>query len=140
MEAKTIQKYKDQTVPNLIKKATKYFNEYIRLRDSDGGFFTCISCGEHKSKEMLNAGHYLSAGHHPSVRFNEYNVNAQCVACNNYKHGNLINYRKNLIKKIGLDRVEFLEGIGKRPHKWDRMDLIEIIETYKQKVKDLKGK
>lgn len=54
-------------------------------------------------------------------------------------------YRKNLINKIGLARVEALDMIAaqsKRTNfKWDRTLLIEIIEKYKknENISTLRG-
>jgi hypothetical protein len=48
---------------------------------------------------------------------------------------NLLNYRINLIDKIGMDRVYDLEQTvelsKKQSYKWDRFELVDIIEKYK---------
>lgn len=82
----------------------------------------------------MNAGHYKSAGHNGSIRFNEDNVHGQCVRCNLHLHGNEVNYREGLINKIGIDKVELLESFARQMHKWDRFGLIYVIETYKAKL------
>lgn len=128
LDAKTIQKYAKHGVPALIKMATKHFNAYIRKRDQGE---RCISCG---TQPMSQAGHYYSGGHYPRLKFNEDNVHGQCLPCNYFKSGNLIEYRKNLVKKIGLERVEELDMISRqRDFKWNRFDLILIIEKYRNK-------
>lgn len=141
MDANTIQKHKNKSLPKLLKKAQEIFNKFIRLRDSDSqGNFKCISCGNFKSKRQSQCGHFYSQGNNTSVRFDEDNCHAQCIYCNKHMHGNLIPYGKNLIKKIGEDRFNGLVmkmKIGKRGHKIDRFTIIEIIETYKVKVKEL---
>lgn len=113
------------TLPKLLKKAQTVFNQFIRERDKDLG---CISCGA----EIDHAGHYLSQGHHSALRFNEMNVNGQCLRCNNFLHGNLINYRKGLVKRYGADRVEILEHFSNhnKVKKWTRVELMAIIQTY----------
>jgi len=136
MTANEIQKYKDRPIPWLIKLATKSFNEFIRKRDTQSGYFKCISCQSTKDTEQLNAGHYLSAGNHSALRFNERNVHGQCIKCNYHLHGNLVNYRSNLINKIGLDEIELLE-MQNGNFKWDRFSLIEIIYKYKKLNKTL---
>jgi len=133
ISAKQYQQYQGKSVPYLLKLAEKHFNAYIRKRDSNGGIFQCISCAQHKSVEMLHAGHYRSAGHHAAIRFHEDNVNGQCSRCNTFLHGNESNYRLGLIKKIGEGRVLQLEATGRQRHKWDRLELVAIIETYKNK-------
>lgn len=144
IEAKTIQKYSKKTVPQLLKIATRWFNEYIRLRDSEDGFGTCISSGQplRVPGENSHAGHYYSGGHYPMLKFNENNVHLQGKSDNYFKSGNQLEYRKNLIKKIGEEEVKKLDEIAdmsKRMNfKWDRFFLIETIERYKSKVKSIK--
>ena len=41
--------------------------------------------------------------------------------------GNLINYRMGLVNKIGKENVEWLEQNAKKPYRWDRFTLIDII-------------
>jgi hypothetical protein len=120
---------KRKTLSQLHKKATLVFNKVIRLRDKDKG---CISCGD----PVQHAGHYYSAGQYPSLRYLVVNVHGQCVVCNNFKHGNLIEYRKGLIKRYGEDFVlvldELAEHYKQNPWKWDRAYLEDIINIYKQ--------
>jgi len=130
MEVDLIQKYAKYSVPELIKIATKHFNQYIRNRDAGD---VCISCRKYKP---LQAGHYYSAGHYSALRFNENNVHGQCIRCNMFLSGNLNEYRKNLIHKIGVEEVEKLDNTP-RYYKWDRFSLIDIIERYKLKNKDI---
>jgi hypothetical protein len=112
-----------ETIPKLTAKAQRVFNAWIRRRDADNG---CISCG----KPIDHAGHYLSAGHHGALRFNEINVNGQCLRCNNFLHGNLINYRIGLIKKYGENKVLMLENCRNITKRWSRIELLSIIKTY----------
>lgn len=141
MEAKTLQKYAKKSIPQLLETAKKYFHLYIRLRDSENGFGKCISSGRPLivPSENSHAGHFYESQKYPRLRFHEDNVHLQSRADNYYKSGDLNNYRINLIKKIGIERVEALDLIAanKSPHKWEKVYLIQIIETYKQKVKDI---
>jgi len=126
------------TQPKLLAKAVTVFNAYIRNRDKALG---CISC----SGPVEQAGHYLNTKY-SAFRFNEMNVNGQCIRCNMYEHGNLIPYRKGLVKKYGEDRVALLEGSMERRavHKWSSLELEAIIALYKPKafkqLKDIYGK
>ncbi|MFB6456534.1 recombination protein NinG [Chitinophaga sp. Hz27] len=124
-------KYAAKSLPALIRIAEKHFNAFIRKRDSDGDYFTCISCQEVKPVSLMHAGHFLSAGHNTNVRFHTDNVHGQCSRCNTHEHGNLIEYNDNLIAKIGAERVQHLKDIARLPHKWDRAELIAIIVKYK---------
>ena len=136
MEANLIKKYAKKSLPALMDKAVEVFNTWIRERDRNGNYFTCISCGR---TLRIEGGNYHAGHYYPStvsaVRFNETNVNGQCLQCNYHKHGNLIEYRKNLIEKVGEDAVKELDlqvAIYKRQNfKWSRIDLVNIIEKYK---------
>ena len=107
------------------------FNKWIRLRDAGSN---CISCCKPCKKE--NAGHYRSVGGNPELRFEPLNVHLQCEYCNTYLHGNLINYRINLIKKIGIEQVEWLEG--KHELKKYSVEEIKVLKiVYKEKISKL---
>lgn len=109
------------------------FNAFIRERDKG---LPCISCGTLKGQ--FHAGHYRSVGAFPELRFNEDNVHIQCATCNNYLSGNLIEYRKGLIKKIGVDKVEALENFN-QSNKMTIAEIKEKISLYKEKIKQLKA-
>ncbi|WP_258530002.1 recombination protein NinG [Pseudomonas aeruginosa] len=67
---------------------------------------------------QYHAGHYRSVGSHPELRFDEDNVHKQCAPCNNHKSGDVVNYRINLVAKIGAAAVARLEG----PHERKEVD------------------
>ena len=115
-----------------IKKTQTIFNSFIRARDIKMG---CISCGRNHNGQY-HAGHYRTTGANPELRFCEDNCHKQCSPCNLHLSGNLVNYRINLIHKIGLDKVEWLEG----PHEAKRYtidDLKELQEFYKSKLRGM---
>lgn len=95
-----------------LREAQSAFNRYIRTRDMGR---PCISCGRHHTGQ-IHAGHYLSTGARPELRFDERNVHAQCAPCNNHLSGNIVLYRKGLIAKIGLEAVNALEGPHEPKH------------------------
>ena len=116
------------------KEAQAAFNAYIRARDAD---LPCISCGRHHTGQW-HAGHYLSRGARPELAMHEDNCHKQCAPCNTHLSGNLVLYRVNLIERIGLERVQWLEG----PHetaKLSTQDLIAIRDEYRAKKKAIEG-
>lgn len=115
-----------------LREAQAEFNKYIRLRDHGE---PCISCQRHHQGQY-HAGHYRTVGSSPELRFEELNVMKQCQPCNNHLSGNLVEYRKNLIKKIGLDKVEWLEGPHDPKH-YTIDDIKEIKDKYKKLARDL---
>jgi hypothetical protein len=119
-----------------LREAQTVFNKYIRKRDEGQ---PCISNdGTGSCSNQIHAGHFRSVGSAPMHRFNELNVNSQCARCNNWLSGNLINYRRNLEKKIGAEALEELEA-NHVPKHYTIDQIKEIIKTYKQKLKDLEN-
>ena len=115
-----------------LKEAQAAFNAWIRYRDEG---LPCISCNGLTGKR--NAGHYRSVGAAPELRFEEKNCHIQCEKCNSYLSGNLIAYRKNLLVKIGIDSLEWLEGKHEAKH-YSIEQIKEIKQLYKQKLKETK--
>jgi len=89
-----------------LAEAQAAVNAYVRLRDQSQ---PCISCQRHHTGQY-HAGHYRSVGAMPSLRFNLWNIHKQDSACNAQLSGNLIEYRINLVKKLSIERVQWLEG------------------------------
>ena len=107
-------------------------NTYVRLRDKD---LPCVSCGR-SDVEEFHAGHFI-ASTNSFLRFNELNIHKQCSYCNTHLRGNLIPYRQELIKRIGVSEVEKLESQVKLPFKITIPEIQEMIKLFKQKIKDL---
>lgn len=116
-------------------KAQKVFNEYIRLRDADLG---CVSCDKGPDWQgQWHAGHYKTVGARADLRFNEDNCHKQCSVCNNHLSGNLVAYRDELIRRIGIAAVERLEKDAP-PMRCRAEDYRGIAYRYSEKVKLLK--
>lgn len=132
-----------KTRSDYVKDAQKAFNAFIRERDAPR---TCISCPVSVFTLDVgltgggwDCGHYLSVGSHPELRFEELNAHKQCKKCNNYRSGNAGNYRLGLVHRIGISKVEWLEG-PHEPAKYTVDDLKAICFRYRAKLKDLKSK
>ncbi|KXK67444.1 hypothetical protein BC89_31720 [Pseudomonas monteilii] len=89
------------------KEAQAAINRYVRLRDAHLG---CISCSKPASWQgQWHCSHFRSVGAAPHLRFNLWNMNKSCSACNNFLSGNIMAYRPALIEKIGQAKVDWLE-------------------------------
>lgn len=121
-----------ETIQDYVKMAQIIFNKYIRLRDKDE---LCISCQKKPLKE--NAGHFFNANNHWNVRFDERNCHLQCEHCNTYLSGNLIEYQRNLIHKIGIESYHELEADARVTRKFTKDELKEIMTIYKKKCKEI---
>lgn len=107
-------------------------NKFVRLRDAGK---PCVSSGA-AWDETFQAGHYLSRGARPELRFNLDNIHGQSVRDNMHLHGNQAMYRKGLIARIGLERVEALEG-PHEPAKWSIDELKTIRDAFRLMSKQL---
>lgn len=124
-----------RTKPKLVAIAQKAFNAFIRARDLGRG---CISTGKLLTDEpnSFDAGHYRSVGSAPHLRFNEDNCHGQSKYANRYLAGDHVNYRRGLIERIGVNRVEVLEA-DQTPRKYTREGLVEIARHYNAEAKRL---
>lgn len=133
--ATRVAKEKVKTRGTHLKELQAAFNAWIRMRDAG---LPCISCGRPASWQgQWDAGHYMSRGSSPALRFDPANVHKQCLPCNRHQSGFLVAYRVNLVKKIGLAEVERLEG----PHLPLKLTIPEIQEMkafYRAEVRRLK--
>lgn len=113
-----------------LSNAQREFNAYIRLRDAG---LPCVSCGR-MHEGQWHAGHYRPVGGQgAALRFNEINCHRQCSVCNNHHSGQLTGYRENLIHRIGIELVEWLEKDHGRV-KWSR-DELDAIRLYYKRAK-----
>jgi hypothetical protein len=117
-----------------MREAQQAFNAWVRARDAG---LPCVSCGTTADIQYA-AGHFRSAGGHPELRFDPLNVHLQCNRnCNMAKSGNLGPYRMELIKRIGQEKVDWLEG-PHEPKRYTIDDLKAIKAHYRALARELK--
>ncbi|KAB0489708.1 recombination protein NinG [Pseudomonas vancouverensis] len=116
------------------KEAQAAFNEWVRLRDAA---LPCISCGRHHQGKY-DAGHYRTVGSNPALRFEPLNCHKQCVPCNQHKSGDIVNYRINLLQRIGAEMVAWIEG-PHEPRRYTIEELKAIKAKYRALTRELKG-
>ncbi|OBR52409.1 hypothetical protein A6456_10645 [Paraburkholderia tropica] len=118
-----------------LKELQAAFNAFIRARDAND---PCISCDRPATWDgQWHASHYRSVGSTPELRFNEFNVHRSCSICNNFLSGNIGSYRPRLIAKIGLEKVEWLEG-EHAPLKLTIAEIQELKIHYRAEVRRMK--
>ena len=123
---------KDKDRRAWLKEAQVAFNKWIRVRDRE---LPCISCNRFHGGQN-HAGHYLPTSTRSSLRFHPDNVHLQCQPCNCHLHGNIVPYRQELLRRIGAERLEFLEGVHQSKY-WSITELKEIKIKYTHLVKEL---
>ena len=122
-----------------MQRAQTAINKYCRLRDLKAGY-GCIDCGKpfepQKIGGSVDAGHYLSRGSHPNLRFDERNIHAQRKNCNRPGGTTAAAFRLGMIARIGLEAVEELESDTQARH-YKIPDLQEIEQKYLKLIKEL---
>ena len=121
-----------ETTTDIMKKIEVDFNTYIRKRDFMNG---CISCGKAFKLDDCVAGHFYDTKNE-HLRFNELNVNAQCIQCNKHFHGNLIKYRINLEKKIGTSNLKMLDELSEKKYRYNKLELKHLHNHVKNILKN----
>lgn len=129
---KAVRELRNNDRSHQLKLTQAVFNRWIReVRDKDE---PCISCGRHH-RGQYHAGHYRTVGANPELRFEPLNCWKQCSACNNHLSGNIANYRPRLIERIGLEKVEWLEG-PHEPKKYTCEELIKLRAHYSKLIRE----
>jgi hypothetical protein len=130
-----VRKEKLKSRADHLKDTQIAFNAWVRERDAE---LPCISCGRHHQGKY-DAGHYRTVGSNPALRFEPLNCHRQCSPCNTQLSGNIVNYRIALVKRIGAEAVEWLEG-PHEPKKYTIEELKAMTADYRAKTRELKGR
>lgn len=112
--------------------------EYARKRDAE---LPCISCGTTTSYPHWQGGHLFKSELYSGIKFDERNINKQCVQCNMHLDGNEVNYVIGYINRYGKESFDKLSDDAKstKNRKWSSVEVLELINYYKLKIKKLNG-
>lgn len=119
----------------------KAFQVYVKIRDiawfhEMGKEPACIMCGTTNPLEF-HACHFQSVGSKPELQFHEGNCHLGCSHCNMFAAQGDTQYRANLVKKVGIETVEYLENFNSTI-RWDAEEVEEIRVYYREKTKELR--
>ncbi len=116
----------------LVKKLDTVFSIYIRRRYAKDNIAECVTCGKQDHWKNLQAGHFMSRKHY-ATRWDEDNVEVQCMGCNVYRYGEQYKFSKYL----GETLADALLVKSRQIQKFTDADLIDLIELYTDKVNNL---
>lgn len=122
-------KAKLKTRSDWKREAQAVVNKVARLRDILAGY-GCISCGAKPHERFggsVDAGHFRSVGSAEHMRYFLPNIRLQCKKCNRDLGGSHTNYRKGLIERIGIERVEEIESM-----QWTSKWSVEYLQRLKK--------
>ena len=124
----------------LKKKLWKVRSEYYRLRDANfQGYVVCFTCNKVKHWKEGDGGHYILSIHDYTTELltEDRNVHFQCKSCNGYHSGKQPEYAIHLLAKYGEDVLVDLQKKQNTSRYWKYSEIEELIEVYRQRVKDL---
>lgn len=97
-------------------------SQSVRVRELDNlykkffwnkfGRGSCYTCDD--TTVPLFWGHFVPRGS-KLVRWDINNSRPQCFKCNNELRGNIEEFRKRLIKEVGIEEVERIESLKGKP-------------------------
>lgn len=123
-----LDRYRSMSITKVRNEVAKTFQKLVRMQAADkNGVVACVTCGrKHKwNSGLIDAGHFYSRRHLGTL-LHPRNVAPQCVHCNKYKDGELIEYtfwmQRNYTQEE-LDELKRLKKAGCKRTKWELCDL-----------------
>ena len=132
---------KRKSVAQLKKQVWTICSQYVRMRDclkATGSldYGNCITCSRLVRYKEAHAGHFVGRGHGATL-FDETNVHLQCARCNCFGGGEVLKYRREIIRLYGEGYDIQLEEKAMETKHFTVDELIELKAYYTQKVKEL---
>jgi len=112
------------------------YSRYIRLRDSDGKFGACYTCGNVGEITEMDNGHFISRAK-KATKYDEMNTHLQCKRCNIFLKGNLVEYAIRLENDYGYGIIQDLKERSKQIFKVSDDFFKSKIAYYKARVKEM---
>ena len=124
---------KSKNYRTALKTADTWFSRYIRVRDANQqGRCKCITCNKVDTYKAMDAGHFISR-RYLSTRFDDQNVHAQCVRCNQYGSGEQYIHALEIDLLYGVGTKDAIYAKSKELIKYTKQDLMDLARIYKQK-------
>lgn len=120
-------------------KADSVFSQYVRISHIDEwGRVQCFTCGVMHDWKEVDCGHFIPRGN-KTTRYELDNCRPQCTTCNRVYHGREEQFRLNLVREIGIERVNTLIKWEKKPpFKLSHNFFQSKYEEYSEKLKEVK--
>lgn len=121
---------KKRTSAQLKKELDRLFSLYIRAKYPK----ICYTCG--KQGVTLQNGHFIPRNI-LITRWEEKNCRPQCVGCNLFGNGKILDFQDHLIKELGQEEVDKLKASRFQIFKVDTVWYIDRIAFYRCKVEEM---
>ena len=121
----------------IVKELDRVFSQYVRMRGANlDGFASCVTCGTVRPWKQLQCGRFMSRRKY-STRWHEVNCQVQCDACNRWNQGEQYAFAKWLDENMGEGTADEMVRLSNTTVKFTDWELQEMIDDYKEKLKDL---
>ena len=125
---------RQKTPAQLKKDLDSVFSKHLRLKYADkNGFCTCYTCGVRKYWKEIHAGHFIPRNI-LITRWDEGNCRPQCVGCNLFGNGKVLDFEDHLVKDFGRKVVDKLKASRFTIMKVDSVWYEKQIEHYKKEL------
>jgi len=118
---------KDYTTGKLKKKLDTIFSKYIRAKFPP----ICYTCN--RKDLTLQCGHFVPR-QYLATRWSEDNCRPQCVGCNLFGNGKILDFEEHLLKDLGKKKVEELKASRHQTLKLDREWYLTQIDKYSKLI------
>jgi hypothetical protein len=96
---------KDLQIGTFANLVAKDLQKAIRMEAADDrGICRCVTCGKKGHYKRMQGGHFVP-GRRQSILFVEENIHVQCISCNNYLSGNVMEYERFMVNS-GTERMQ----------------------------------
>jgi hypothetical protein len=105
---------KDLQIGTFANLVAKDLQKAIRMEAADDrGICRCVTCGKKGHYKRMHGGHFVP-GRRQSILFIEENIHVQCISCNNYLSGNVMEYERFMVNTYGQDAVDEIRALKER--------------------------
>ena len=132
-------KRKKKSIGKLKQEAAKLLQKLRRMESADeDGIAECVTCNVKLFWQELQGGHFIERGKSLTL-LDETNINCQCPGCNCFlmkKASGVLRYRRFMVDYYGEEHVVDLEQSSYHTKKWDRVELEDLTQEYKERIKE----
>lgn len=142
MVPQKVKKKRQPGIKTLKRKAWDLLSQIIRRSHANSdGMVGCYTCERFAHWAEMDAGHAIS-GRGNGVLFDERIIRPQCRYCNRMRNGNYEVFITRLMREHlwTADDWDAVVTEGRRPRNLTVGELLDLIDEYKGRLKELDGK
>jgi hypothetical protein len=133
-----VKKKTGKTIARLTNDAAVILQRIVRMKASEDGYCTCVTCGKVCHWQECDGGHFISRTHTVHKLLEE-NIHPQCKGCNGFKGGAYKEYTLFMIDTYGRACVDNLLQTKTEVRKYSRVEILGIIEDLKHYESEIRG-